>query len=246
MTFDGNNIIAYLAGLIPVGAYLLKLFIDNWKATDLEKIMMSNFKKFQLSITKYLLIGLAFVAFFYTYLTIVPPTEMKDMESFILIIFLIVIFTFAITAFFLLDQFIVFLFNTLSFKFDYYVVNDENEAVFRVIKLSDKNHLLVESDGIEEFIENPKTKRYKKERKENDTLNKLYKGNKMYIILPLISLMCLSLIIWIFKTTSWKQFILYLLLVLLLFSFLVLLFNFIFERKANKQQEQEEHEEERP
>lgn len=232
MEFSGNNITTYLVGLIPIGAYLLKIFIDNWRATDLEKIMMSNLKRFQLGLTKYLLIGIAFGVFIYFYLIIFPVEETDDMESFTLILFIIAVFIIIASVIFLLEKTLVFVVNIFSFKFDYYILDDENEPVFRVIKNSGNNHLLVESNEIEEFIENPKTKRYKRIRRENDKLSSFYQSKKIYVALFVMLVMNVAVFISLLKTTLWMQFVLYLLFISLVVLFLLLLINYYIEKKV--------------
>lgn len=223
-------------------AYLLRLFIDNLKATELEKIMMTNFKRFQIELTKYILIGAGTGTISYIYLSNFTNfkdkgfTDITELEKMLI---LIVIFSIAVSGVFVTERLAAMFFNLLSHRYVYYIVDDQNKPVSRVIKLSNKNQLLVDSDGVKEFIEHPMKKRYKEVRLESDFLSKLYGSRIIYVVLPCVFLVCIALLLAGFKTNSWIQFFLYLLFICSLLLFIALLFNFIFERKANKQQEQE-------
>ena len=56
-----------------------------------------------------------------------------NVEKDLLVVVSIIILILILVIMFLIDILIKALFNVLSYKFDYYIVNEENEAVYKVI-----------------------------------------------------------------------------------------------------------------
>lgn len=224
--------LVYIATFIPLVVYTIKLTIDNWGITDLEKIILSNFKKFQIGITKYIFIGISFVVLMYIVIIVSDiHTEINDRVIWGI---LAVCFVFFIAGMFLFNVIVKFINNLLSFQYDYFIVNEANEPVFRIIKLSSNKSLLVESKGIEEFIQVENNIRYKKVRNPNEKLSKIYNSDKINIFFIISGIVWICLLISVFFTKSWLQFCLYLLFILIMLIFLIVLSNFIDNKRYNK------------
>lgn len=214
------------ASIFPSIVYLFKQAIENRGITELEKILMSNFKKFQISLAKYSLLGIGLGYIYYLLLTSLPK-EQLDVEKDFLDAVLLIALVSTLAVIFSLEVLIRGLFGTLSYKFDYYIVDEENKAVSRVIKLSDKKTLLVDSNGVEEFIDDFKKRKYKRIKRESEFLDNLYGYRKikfiLYGVIPAISLILGFLT---YVTEFWVQFIFYLAFLLLLMIGIILLGNF--------------------
>lgn len=217
--------LAYLISIIPVIVYVIKLMIDNWGMTELEKLRMSNFKKFQIALTKYIFIAITFVAVMY--LLLIFSSQFDEIEgnliygmlAFFFIIFIIIIFT--------MEKIIKFFAQILSFKYEYHIVDDQGVPIYRIIKLSGNNLLLVEFDGIEEFLDSKINRRYKRIRVKNRFLEKFYGSkNSKYVIWGLIFINFASFIP-IFLTADWWQFGFYLVFIMSLLLALILSLNYI-------------------
>lgn len=140
--------------------FVIKLVIDNWGITDLEKLRLSNIKKFQIAFTKYIFIGITFVATMF--IMLVLSDQFNEIEGNLIYGMLAVFFIIFIVATFIAEKIITFVASLLSFRYEYHIVNDQGESVYRIIKLSANNSLLVEWDGIEEFLDSKLNRRYKK------------------------------------------------------------------------------------
>ncbi|WP_346216436.1 hypothetical protein NSQ14_12650 [Caldifermentibacillus hisashii] len=231
MEFIENNIISYL---VPIGAFI-KVLVDNWNSTDLERKLMSNFKKFQIGLAKYILVGVSFVAYFY--LIVLPLSlDSSKVADVPLVRFLSMLFIIFASLYFLLEKLFFFAINIFKFKFDYYIVNEDNEPDLLVIKSSAKNLLLVKSkENIEEFIDNPKSKRYKKVRREKVWLSNFYQGRIVKVSLFLFFILSVISFIVFLNIHSSLQFIFYLFSVLFLVLFIVILIDFKSEKKFQKE-----------
>lgn len=219
----------YLFASLPVIAYVIKLTIDNWGITELEKIRLSNFKKFQIAITKYLFMGIIFLIAMYLIIIFSDGIAEKDGKMIygILAITLIIFITIMVVV-----EKIVYLISVLlSFQYDYYIVNNDGENDYRIIKLSSNNLLLVESDGIEEFIDANENRRYKRVRRDNDMLNRLYSHDKIKHFIIGIVILGISCLVGILFTESWWQFCFYLSFVFTMIVSLILIFNYLDNKK---------------
>ena len=132
------------------------------------------------------------------------------MLAFFFIIFIVTIST--------TEKIIKFLAKILSFRYEYHIVNNQGEPVFRIIKLSGNNTLLVESDGNEEFLDNKENRRYKKVRIKNKTLEKFYRSKKSKNLIIGLAILIIVSLAPVFFSTGWWQFSLYRFLLLLCFS----------------------------
>lgn len=237
----------FLDSIIGIPAYIFailgsllsfsKVIIDNWKSTELEKIMMSNFKRFQIFLSKCLLIVITFSLLFF--LLLINQLDFKSSNysnADILLVVMLITLISTLIVYMLMDIFVNLLFNVFSFKFNYYIVDEQEEILFRVIKLSEKDCLLVEKDGVEEFVFDIKRKRYKKIRENNRKIIRIYESTKMPKILILLSIVILIVLVGVFLTNSylWLQFALYITFLLLLIIFLSLLFNFMLYKKDKR------------
>lgn len=230
-----DNITTYIVALIPIIIYVVKLTINNWGITDLEKIYLSNFKKFQITITKYLIWNLVFTTTLF--ILIMLSDSLKELKTgnlvYGVLIFCSLIFSISM---FLLEKFIDLIGMILSVKYDYYIVNDSGEPIYRIIKMSNNNLLLVESNGIEEFIDPKEKRKYKRIRRNSVFYKKIYSSNKMkYWIIVLITISLISFI-FIFLSKDWKQFWSFLVWIITMIISLTLTLNYWDNRKRNPEQ----------
>ena len=216
---------AYIATFIPIIIYAIKITIDNWGITDLEKVILSNFKKFQIVITKYIFTGISFAVLMS--IVIIFSDISTELDNISIWSILAVSFIFFVAAMYFFNVTVKFFTNILSFKYDYYIVNETNEPIFRIIKLSNNNSLLVESKGIEEFIQVENKIRYKKVRSKNKKLSKFYNSDRIKVFFTINGVVSSCMLISIFFTKSWLQFCLYLLFILVTIILLIVLSNFI-------------------
>lgn len=228
----------YLLSLIPVIIYVVKTTIDNYGITELEKLRLSNLKKFSISLLKYFAFSFVFLAFIYLVIVFAKiPFEFDDERA--IYVLLTIYFITVIGSMFLFEKIISFIATALTFQYDYYIVDQNGEPLYKIIKLSSNNTLLVESEGIEEFIDVKGNRRYKKIRRNNYLLSKMYNSKKMPYVLKGLPVLYIVLVVSLIFTKSWIQFCLYLTLIFTVLISLVLTLNF-FEYKRNiKEQEQE-------
>lgn len=225
--------LTYIGSIIPLVIYALKLIIDNWGVTDLEKITLSNFKKFQIGITKYFFIGSLFAVLMYIVIIVSEiHTELSERE---VLGILAACFIFVITGMYLFNVIVKFISDVLSFKYNYYIVDEADKPVFRIIKLSSNKSLLVESNGIEQFIQIENSIRYKKVRDKNEKRSKIYNSDKINIFFIVSGIVSSCLLISVFFTESWLQFCLYLLFILITIILLIVLSNFVDNKRYNKE-----------
>ncbi len=233
-----NSFPPYLLSLVPVIIYVVKTTIDNYGITELEKLRLSNLKKFSILSLKYLTFSLVLLAFAYLFIIFAKiPFEFDD-EREIYVILAIYFITF-IGAMFLFEKIISFIATVLTFQYDYYIVNQNGDPLYKIIKLSSNNTLLVESDGIEEFLDVKESRRYKKIRSNNYLLSKMYNSKKMPYVLKCLPALCIGLVVSLFFTRTWIQFCLYLTLIFAVLISLVLTLNFFEYKKYIKEQEEQ-------
>ena len=215
--------IAYLITFIPVIVYVIKLVIDNWGITDLEKLRLSNIKKFQIAFTKYIFIGITFVATMF--IMLVLSDQFNEIEGNLIYGMLAVFFIIFIVATFIAEKIITFVASLLSFRYEYHIVNDQGESVYRIIKLSANNSLLVEWDGIEEFLDSKLNRRYKKIRIKDNTLEEFYGSKKSGIFIIGLSILSFGIFLLMVFTIDWWQFSFFLAFIIALVFTLILLLN---------------------
>lgn len=227
-----EGLVAYLITSIPVIGYAIKLLIDNFGITELEKLRLSNFKKFQIALTKYIFIGITFVAVVYLLLTFseqfkgIKGNLLYGMLAFFFIIFIVTIFT--------VEKIIRFVAEILSFRYEYHIVNDQGVPVYRIIKLSGNNSLLVESDGIEEFLDSKENRRYKKVRIKNKILEDFYRSKKSENCIIGFAILSIGSLVPVFFTHGWWQFSLYTIFIMALLLTLILFLNYIVNKRFNE------------
>lgn len=237
--FENTSFETYLLSLIPVIIYIVKTTIDNYGITELEKLRLSNLKKFSISFLKYVTFSLVFLAFIYLVIIFAKiPFEVDDVRA-IYVLVAIYFITF-IGVMFLFEKIISFIATILTFQYDYYIVDQNGDPLYKIIKLSSNNTLLVESEGIEEFVDVKENKRYKKIRRNNYLLSKMYISKKMPYVLKGLPALCIVLLVSLFFTKSWIQFFLYLTLLFTVLVSLVLTLNFFEYKRYIKESEQEE------
>ncbi|MET4563518.1 low affinity Fe/Cu permease [Lysinibacillus parviboronicapiens] len=240
--FENTSFETYLLSLIPVIIYVVKTTIDNYGITELEKLRLSNLKKFSISLLKYVAFSLVFLVFIYLVIIFAKiPFEFDD-ERAIYVLLAIYFITF-IGAMFLFEKIISFIATILTFQYDYYIVDQNGDPLCKIIKLSSNNTLLVESDGIEEFLDVKENRRYKKIRRNNYLLSKMYNSKKMPYVLKGLPALCIVLVVSLFFTRTWFQFCLYLTLIFNVLISLVLTLNFLEYKRYIKEQEQEQESE---
>ncbi|MDJ0333017.1 hypothetical protein [Planococcus sp. S3-L1] len=228
-----DGFLAYLITIIPVIVYVVKLTIDNWGITELEKLRMSNFKKFQIAITKYIFTAIAFVAVVFLFLTYF--NQMDDIKGNLVYGLLAFLFVIFIITIFILENLMKFIARKLSFKYEYHIVDDQGEPTYRIIKVSGNNSLLVESDGIEEFLDNQINRRYKRIRIKEKKLEEFYRGEKSKWVrmgLPIFSFLVL---VSLFFTTELWQFSLYVIFIVSVLVSLILWLNYAEDKKYNEE-----------
>lgn len=227
-----EGLIAYFITSIPVIVYAIKLLVDSWGITELEKLRLSNFKKFQIAITKYILIGITFIAI--VYLLLIFSEEFKDIKGNLLYGLLAFFFIIFIVTIFAVEKIVRFVAEILSFRYEYHIVNDQGLSVYRIIKLSGNNSLLVESDGIEEFLDSKENRRYKKIRIRNKALEKFYSSKISRNFIFGFAILSIVTFIIVFVTTGWWQFIFYMVFIVSLLLSLILLLNKVENKKYNE------------
>ena len=229
-----NSLLPYLVGLIPMIAYLIKVTIDNWGATDLEKIRMSNLKKFQISFTKYAALGLFFLAI--SYLIVISSNKftgenMKNSSVYAIVIICSIIFS---ASMFLFEKLLGFIGKILIFQYDYYIVDKDGNLMYRIIKPSINNTLLVEASGIQEFIDANEKLRYKIMRRENKALLKFYNSKWTFCLICSLVVTDVVLITLVFLTSSWWQFVFYLIFIIICIITMILLMNYVLNKKVSR------------
>lgn len=235
---ENTSFETYLLSLIPVIIYIVKTTIDNYGITELEKLRLSNLKKFSISLLKYVTFSLVFLAFIYLVIIFAKiPFEFDDVRA-IYVVVAIYFITF-IGVMFLFEKIISFIATILTFQYDYYIVDQNGDPLYKIIKLSSNNTLLVESEGIEEFVDVKENRRYKKIRRNNYLLSKMYISKKMPYVLKGLPALCIVLLVSLFFTKSWIQFFLYLTLLFTVLVSLVLTLNFFEYKRYIKESEQE-------
>ncbi|MGY4796024.1 hypothetical protein ACVNNN_13560 [Lysinibacillus fusiformis] len=221
----------YIVTVIPLVAYVVKLTIDNWGITDLERIRLSNFKRFQIAITKYVMLSISFVATMFLIITF--SDKFTELEGSLLLGVLAVFFITFAALIFLLEKIIYFFVYCLSFKYDYHIVNDKGDPIYRIIKLSNDNSLLVESNGIEEFLDAKEKRKYKKIRRKDTFHNKMYNSSWILGCNIFIGVVSIAMLISVFFTENWTQFILYLLFLLTFLVTFILYLNYNDNKKQS-------------
>lgn len=224
--------IAYLITFIPVLMYVIKLTIDNWGITELEKLRLSNIKKFQIALTKYIFIGLAFVATMF--ILLVYSEQLNDIKGNLIYGMLAFFFVIFIVIIFAAERVIKFLADILSFRYEYHIVNEQGIPVYRIIKLSSNNSLLVESDGIEEFLDSKVNRRYKKIRIKNNILEKFYGSKQPKRFMYGLAILSIVALVLLFFTNGWWQFSIYIVFIIAMILTLVLILNYIENKKYNE------------
>lgn len=229
-----GNLKTYLFPIIPFLIVTIKITIDNWGLTELEKLKLSNFKKFQIVITKYIFFSVVFIAL----MALALYTLNVNDEKVFLVTLAISLFLF-IALVFIMEGIIKLITILLSFKYNYYIVNELGEPIYRIIKLSNNNLLFVEfveSDGILEFIDAKINRRYKKIYGKNEKLRKFYNSDKIKkLIFGIPIILSILLLILLNITILWVQFAIYIILLILLIIFLNLVFNYLDNKKFNKE-----------
>lgn len=228
-----SSLLPYLVGTIPVIAYLLRLTIDNWGATELEKIRMSNLKKFQIFFTKHAALFLFFLAISYLIVTSSNEFTGKDKANTVYVIVIICTIIFS-ASMFLFEKFLTFIGNVLIFQYDYYIVDQEGNLKFRIIKPSSDNTLLVEDNGIEEFIDAKEKLRYKRILRENKALLNFY--NSKWILYLIVSLVVIDigLLVGLILASSWIRFVFYVIFLFISLISLIIFLNYILNKKISR------------
>lgn len=226
-----GNLKTYLFPIIPFLIVTIKITIDNWGLTELEKLKLSNFKKFQIVITKYIFFSVVFIALMALALYTLNVNDEK-----VFLVTLAISLILFITLVFIMEGIIKLITILLSFKYNYYIVNELGEPIYRIIKLSNNNLLFVESDGILEFIDAKINRRYKKIYGENEKLREFYNGNIIKsLIFGIPIILSILLLILLNITILWIQFAIYITLLISLIIFLNLVFNYLDNKKFNKE-----------
>lgn len=226
-----GNLKIYLFPIIPFLIVTIKITIDNWGLTELEKLKLSNFKKFQIVITKYIFFSVVFIALMALALYTLNVNDEK-----VFLVTLAISLILFITLVFIMEGIIKLITILLSFKYNYYIVNELGEPIYRIIKLSNNNLLFVESDGILEFIDAKINRRYKKIYGENEKLREFYNGNIIKsLIFGIPIILSILLLILLNITILWIQFAIYITLLISLIIFLNLVFNYLDNKKFNKE-----------
>ncbi|GLC87477.1 hypothetical protein [Lysinibacillus piscis] len=219
----------YIVTILPLVAYVVKLTIDNWGITDLERIRLSNFKRFQIALTKYIMLSISFVATMFLIITISGRfTELKGGLLFSVLAACCIIF---VALIFLFEKFIYYIVSWLSFKYDYHIVNDNGDSIYRIIKLSNDNSLLVESNGIEEFLDSKEKRKYKRIRRKDTFHYKIYNSSWILGCTVITGVVSVGMLISVFLNNNLTQFILYVLFLLTLLVTLILSLNYNDNRK---------------
>ena len=224
--------VAYLITFIPILVYVIKLVIDNWGITDLEKLRLSNIKKFQIAFTKYIFIGIIFVATMFVMLVL--SDQLTEIEGNLIYGMLALFFIIFISATFVAEKIIIFVANLLSFKYEYHIVNEQGASIYRIIKLSANNSLLVEWGGIEEFLDSKINRRYKKIRIKDNTLEEFYGSKKSVIFIIGLSILSFGLFLCTVFTIDWWQFGFFLAFLIVLVFTLIISLNYFEYKKYNK------------
>ncbi|GEM_PF-6575568 len=222
---------SYVLSVIPVAGLVVKTAVDNWELTDLEKKIMNNYKKFQIFATKNILLGLV-CGIIATLLIIFFGKINKTFSYEILLLVNVVLAVILATGCDWVFRKIVY---TFTLKFDYYIVDENENEIYRVLKLSGKDTLLVEKGKTSEFVSNVKGKRYLKKFKENKQLKDFYNG-KLGKWLIIVSLTIFIASGWaIFNTSKFLQLILYLIFLLSLFFLTGIVYGLL-DYKCNKEE----------
>gem|GEM_PF-5630614 len=108
-----KSYIPYLIPVITMIVYVAKLTIDNWKLTEIEMLRMSNFKKFQIGLTKYTLLGISSFLIMYLYFVFNNSTIINNQQLLSTLIALSIIFMITI---YITGKIVNFLEEILSFK----------------------------------------------------------------------------------------------------------------------------------
>lgn len=226
-----TSLVPYVITVIPIIVYVIKLTIDNWKLTDLEKIRMSNFKKFQIALTKYVLIGIiSFVILFFVFLFKNPSNLVININVLMTLVILSIILVFCIIV---AEKVIDFFSRILSFKYDYHIVNEDGDSLYRIIKVNSNGDLLVESNDILEFIDSKQNLKYKSFRRDMPYLSKLYRSKWTKGIIKGITILCIVLLISLFITNSWVRYMIYFSFIFFTLILLIIMVNYLDEKKHN-------------
>lgn len=168
---------------IPIIIYFIKLVIDHWNLTDLERFFLSKYKKFQLSLIKMCSWGLFFIGCLVLGIVF-------DIEGFLEIgihedqIFPVFI------AIFVLMFFLSGIFNgimhlidkALGLKHYFIIVDDNGRELYKAIKITTHNRLLVEQNNIYTTIENYLDLNYIKKHPYSETPHRLYSNEKLITV----------------------------------------------------------------
>lgn len=168
---------------IPVVIYFIKLVIDHWNLTDLERFFLTKYKKFQLSLIKMCSWGLFFIGCLVLGIAF-------DIEGFLEIgipedqIFPVFI------AIFVLMFFLSGIFNgimhiidkALGLKHYFIIVDDTGRELYKAIKITTHNRLLVEQNNIYTTIENYLDLNYIKKHPYSETPHRLYSNEKLITV----------------------------------------------------------------
>lgn len=147
--------------------------------------------------------------------------------------FLILAFLIFTLVIFLTEKVLNFINYLLSFQDDYYIVDNNGNPLYRIIKISSNNNLLVESNGIEEFIDAMEHRRYKRVRRESKLREDFYNSSKIIYLIVVVWIISIVSLITLFLSPLWLQFFLYLISLLTFMIGLLLTLNY----SANKKPE---------
>ncbi len=138
----------YAATVSSFIIYAAKMTINNWGLTELERLRLNNFKKFLILVTKYSFVSMIFAVIV---LFILAKSDTKSAT----VILLTTIFCFVafLITMLIAERVFKFISSVLSFKYDYYAIDESENLLYRIVKLSSNNKFQIESKGIEGFIE---------------------------------------------------------------------------------------------
>lgn len=163
--------ISYIA-VIPFVVITIKNIIDNRNLTDIEKLLMTNWKKFKIDLSNYgvvnfvlLLIGFIYIFFDYSSTNKTFPITTS------LTAFAIVWFIFTI-AFIVLFNTLTWIERNLTSHHDFFITI-ENED-WKIIKMKSENSMLVRKDNRYMFVDDWNNRVIFSKPKDSVPLKKIY------------------------------------------------------------------------
>lgn len=145
---------SYIVVVITWLFYMLKIAINYWNTTEIERKLMTDLKRLNGSFSKFVVSSLLIIIISFAYIIInqrnLPEMDFNSENTFLIIISITVIFVLGG----LVINFLVFcLDKILTIKYDYFIKLSDSD-IWKVIRMTDKKTLLIQKGNNESKLIN--------------------------------------------------------------------------------------------